>query len=113
MAGVQACARPIFGLAARFSRPSAQVVPPEWPGVLGNHLPRPTKAMIGNVEHLFEIYGSVAQLVLEQLAVNQWVVGSNPSTPAKIERSLTSLKESRAGPTGSPASIVKKEYGNG
>lgn len=33
--------------------------------------------------------------------------------PRKNERSLTSLKESRAGPTGSPASIVKKEYGNG
>ena len=49
----------------------------------------------------------------EQRTVNPWVVGSSPSTPAKIERSLTSLKESRAGPTGSPASIIKKEYGNG
>ena len=78
----------------------------------------------------------------EQRTVNPWVVGSSPSTPAKcigrpgssnayvrfgadhstwvrvpsihqVERSLTSLKESRAGPTVSPASIIKKEYGNG
>ena len=40
-----------------------------------------------------KIDGSIAQQVLEQMAVNHWVGGSNPSTPAGHNLMIVSGKD--------------------